>query len=228
MRSRPVFYIIGFILLAINLILFNKAYRALTNYSEISNSYRTDHSNYQTLSRQINNAAVINPELLTASHSVRVDSLFLTDSLAIVRQLSLLNLSALDSISSQIADDLDKLIKPELSWLLNSNVPDSILNNKAAEHIASFVSIDSLIKKGIQRTNFLMEYVKAKLNDKIKEVRILIIFFVLLSGFFGYTRRLVFLSKKQKQSKKQQSLRPSSTALPTPWCPLTINGDILF
>ena len=196
----------GFILLAINLIFFNKAYRQLTAYSKLTNRNSAIQNYYQILSQRVNNAAVINPELINASNSLRVESLFFTDSLAIIQQLNLLKTSVQDSINLQITGSLDKLIRSELSWLLSSNVPDSIIKNKAADHIASLTSIDSLIKRGIQRTNSLLEYGKTRLNEQIRKVRMLIILFVVLSVMLLIYTTTIFVKQQTKTKRKEKEL----------------------
>ena len=206
MRNKPVFYIIGFVLLLVNLIFFSKAYRTLTTYAELTNRQTTVLSNYQALSRQINNAAVLNPKLISAGNSLKGEALFFTDSLKVIQQLNALKSSVRDSANIQTTEELDRLIRSELSWILASNVPDSIINFKAPEHIASLMSIDSLIKKGILRTNLIIEHGKTQLNDEIKNVRILIILFVLLSGMLLFYTSINLFKQKTQTKRKEKEL----------------------
>ncbi len=157
MQKKILFYICAFLLLLVALFFFNKAYRELTTYSQLTSSHNAVHSIFQNLSREINDAAVLSPDLAKAGNSQRAGKIFFTDSVTIIQQLDFLRSTVKDSINIQIAEKLDTAVKAELSWLLKSNVPDSILNHKSPAHIASFSSIDSLISAGIQRTTFLIE-----------------------------------------------------------------------
>jgi len=133
-----ILFIIGF--LGFVILFFNGAYREITATSELANRNYTFQDNFQNLSRQINKAAVLKPGLAEAGDSSKAgnEKLFFRDSLIIIRQLEQLNSLVKDSFNIQIAGELDKLVRSELSWILKSNVPYSINNKKSPGHIASY------------------------------------------------------------------------------------------
>lgn len=206
MRRKWVFYVFGFLLLVVNLILCDKAYNALTGYIESTNRQNTVLRNYQALSRQINNAAVLSPTLRKAGNYQIAAKLFFTDSLTVIRHLDLLKMSVRDSLNIQTTKKLDTLIKSELSWLLNSDVPDSIIDNKSPKHLAAFERIDSLIAMGIKRTNLLIEFLKSQLNDALKKVEISIILFVVVSGTLLFFTTINFFKQQTKTKRKEKEL----------------------
>jgi len=206
MRKNVLLYIIAFTLLVTVLLFFNRAYQELTAYSELTNKQNNVYSCFQNMSTEIHNAAIINPDLAEAYSTKKGANIFFTDSLRIMRKLDTLRSVVSDSINVQIVGELNTVIRSELSWLLKSDVPDSIEQNKSPEHIASFQRIDSLVNRGLQRTSFLIAYRKTQLNKEITSLRIWMIFFILLSGgLLSYTTFNLF-RQKTKTKKKEREL----------------------
>ncbi len=182
MRKSLLFYIVSFVLLMGVLIFFNRAFRQLSVYSEYTNRHHTVYNNYQELSDLVNNAAILTPDLVKKDSAPGIRRIFYADTESIIRQLNLLKGSVRDSVNVAIAGQLDLLVRSELSWLLASSVPDSIIQNKATGHIASFRKIDSLITQGMDRTNFLVQYRKQQVDTEIRKVRTGMVVFIVLSG----------------------------------------------
>jgi PAS domain S-box-containing protein len=199
-------YLVAFLLLSIVLFYYNKTYKELTKYSDLTNRQNTLYNSFQNLSRHINNAAILNPDLVKATNSANAGKLFFTDSLTIIQNLDLLRATVKDSINMKIAERLDAAIRSELSWLLNSNVPDSLVHNKSPGHIASFRQIDSLISQGIQRTSYLIEYGKKQLNGEITTVRIWMVLFITLSGILLIYTTINLFRQQDKTKGKEKEL----------------------
>jgi len=106
MRKNILLYIIAFVLLMVVLLFFSRAYRELTIYSRLTDRYNTVYNSFQNLSRQLNNAAILHPDLIKESSSAQAGKLFFTDSQVIVRQLDLLKSIVRDSINIRIAEKL--------------------------------------------------------------------------------------------------------------------------
>ncbi|CAN5620406.1 hypothetical protein BH10BAC3_BH10BAC3_32030 [soil metagenome] len=206
MEKNAIFYLIAFLSLLLSYLFFNNAYVKMIRYTDLSNKAFSDHSHFQNLSHQINNAAVINPSLITNAKNIEGTQLFYTDSLTVIQQLNLLHSATADSINNKIIAALDKNIRAELPWLLNSNVPDSIVNHKAPSHIASLQLIDSLLNQGMKSTNLLLNFQEEKLNKEIGTMRIQMLIFIVLAGcLLSYT--LINFSKiKTKNEKKFRAL----------------------
>jgi len=204
MRKNMLLYIAVFILLICIFILFSRAYQGLNTYSELSNRHNTVYSSYQNLSTQINNAAVLNSDLGKAAYSTRV-KLFYTDSTAVSTQLELLRSSVRDPLNIQIAAELDSLVRSELSWLLKSNVPDSIINHRSPEHIAAYKGIDSLITRGIQRTSLLIEERKKQLNNETTKLKLWITLLIILFAILLlYTTSNLFWQQSKRKRKEKE------------------------
>jgi PAS domain S-box-containing protein len=206
MHKNILFYFIAFMLLLAVLLFFNTGYRELTTYSALTNRHNAVYSCFQNLSKQINNAAILNPDLVKAAISSKAGKLFFTDSLTIIRQLDLLKSIVRDSVNIQIAKELDTGIRSELSWLLKSNVPDSIIHHRSPAHIAAFQSIDSLINQGTQRTIFLIEYRKNQLDEEIGKGRTWVMLFTVLSGILLIYTTINLFRQRSKTKRKEKEL----------------------
>lgn len=206
MRKKILPYIIAFVLLIVVLLFFSRAYREMTSYSELTNRHNAVNSSFHNLSRQLNNAAILNPDLVKVGNAVNGGKLFYTDSLVIIQQLTLLKSAVDDSINIQIVEKLDPAVRSELSWLLNSNVPDSIILHRSSGHIASFQRIDSLINQGIQRTTFLLKNLKTHLNEEINTLRIWMTVFILLSGGLLIYTSINLFRQRSKTTRKEKEL----------------------
>lgn len=195
-------YISALALFLLVLLFFNKAYRELTTYSDLVSRHNMVYSSFQNLSNQINKAAILNPDMIKIVAAEQRRSFF-TDSMAIIRELDLLTATVRDSVNIEITGELNLAVRSELSWLLKSNVPDSIIMHHSAGHITLLQSIDSLIRKGIQRTSFLIDYRKNQLNDKIGNIKIWMNLFIVLSGIaLVYT--MFNLSNQQSRRKGKE------------------------
>ncbi len=206
MFKKNLLYIIAFVMLVSILLFFNAAFRALTIYSEATNRHNIVHDNFQDLSRHVNNAAILNPDLVRSKVSLNVEEIFFTDSLSVLNQLTRLRNSVQDTINAELAEKLDTLIRSELSWLLNSNVPDSIIHHQSPGHIAAFYRIDSLISKGIERTNSLIDYGKTQVNKEIRLVKLWMILFIVLSGILLIYTTVSLFKQQSKRKRKEQEI----------------------
>jgi len=182
----------------------------MIHYTELSKGGNTAYAAYQNLSKSINNAAIITPELTRITDSSTGIRLFYTGSELIMQQLDTLKLSVTDSINIQIAERLYVNIKSELPWLLKSNVPDSILHHNAPDHIAIFQYIDSLISQGITRTSFLIDYRNTKLKEAFNKMKAAMILFIVLSGILLFYTAVNIFRQKSKHEKQFRSLIESS------------------
>ncbi len=178
-RKNFVFYLVTLILLGVSFFCFNRSYRELIRYKELKNREGIVHSCFQSISRQIINAAVTNPDLLGATGALRTNKLFFIDSQFVFQQLALLKSTVRDSINIRIASELSPIIRSELAWIIKSNVPDSILHHRAAPHITILEKIDSLVNAGIKRTDFLLSYRDKQLNAAISRMRVWMGVFIL-------------------------------------------------
>ena len=77
MRKPLQIGITAFILLAAVLIFFTRAYKELIIYSDRTNRHNIVHAGFQNLSKQITNAAVLNPDLIKATGSSKQENYFL-------------------------------------------------------------------------------------------------------------------------------------------------------
>jgi len=197
MRKNILFHLIAFTLLILIILFSERDYKEITRYSGLTNRTNTIYSSFQNLSRQIKNAAVLNPGLVKASNASKVEKLFFTDSQSVIQQLDIIKATAEDPVNIKIAEELDTKIKPELKWIIESNVPDSIIKNKSPRHIASLVSIDSLIDKGIERTVFLLEDYRKKLHETTNKLR----------SSCSFIQPLIFSGNNPKEKKRKKSWR---------------------
>ncbi len=129
------------------------------------------HGYFQNLSRQINNAAISNPDMVGVYTRLKQGSAFYADSASVLNQLHELKTTIRGSINIRLVDQLAVLIHSELDWILKNNVPDSIKLNKSSEHTIPYIKIDSLINEGINRTQFLITYGKSELDENISSLR---------------------------------------------------------
>lgn len=194
------FYLVSLTLLVFFLLLFSRDYKELIRHSELAGNANAVHSNFQILSKQIRNAAVLNQDLIRSNNSSNPAELFRIGEKDIIKQLVSLNSVLTDSLIRKIAVELNTRIKAELSWILKSSVPDSIVLNKSPEHIASLLVIDSLIEKGISRTNLLIDHHSSRTNVMRNRLKIWMIIFVSLSAILLiYTTVNLFLQKSKRE-----------------------------
>ena len=196
MKKNILFYIICLGLLGLSFFFFINTYRQIAQYATLTNRSNIVYGSFQKLSSQVNNAAVLHPDLVKAGRAFAGQILFYTDSLAVTRQLALLEATVKDTVNIKIAARLGILIRAELPWLINSNVPDSILLHQSTLHIVKLQLIDSLIEAGINRTDFLVTYHNNKLKKAITGQIVWMLLFITVSiimilytGFNLYRQR---------------------------------------
>jgi PAS domain S-box-containing protein len=209
MLRNALFYFIAFVLLIAVALFFTKVYHALVFYTDTVQRHNTVYSCFQDLSKQIDNAAISNPDLAAAGNPQAAGAIFFADSASVMQQYSLLKLTVRDSLNIAIANKLDLLVKRELPWLLKSNVPDSIIHHKAIAHIDAFHDIDSLIEQGLNRTKFLISFGKKQLNDTITKTLVWMAAFILLSCVLLIYTTGSFLKQKSYARSKQKELEKS-------------------
>lgn len=159
---------------------------------------------YQELSVLINNASVTYPEFnLQKNFKSR---LFYTDSVAVLAQLKALQTLVLDTINIRIARALDRNVKKELPWLLASNVIDSIKTHQPSQHIAALRVIDSLITAGVNRTAFLFQYRKEKLDTSLKQIQFQILLFLIAASLLLVYVSINLARQYRKRMKKEAIL----------------------
>lgn len=205
MSKKVLLYIITFIFLTGILLLFNKAYRELSEYNELINRHNTVYRIFQDLSKQISNAAILTPDLAALNKRSGDARLFFTDSVSITSQLDRLRATARDSVKIRIIQRLDPAIRSELHWLLLSNVPDSILHDRAKAHTHALQEIQALLAQGVERTLYLVEYHKAQLHTEIRTIKTWMTLFILLSGILIiYTGTSLFRQERKTQVKEKE------------------------
>lgn len=153
MRRRLIqiyFYLIASALLILVLFFVSRAYSNIVLFSKQEQNIDALSMGYQNLSRQINIAEALTPGLIRIKDLSRSEQLFIADSQSIVKQLNELKQIAGDSLNKKITANIDAALIPELSWLLTSNVPDSIGQQKAHQHVVNLMLVDSLISYGIE------------------------------------------------------------------------------
>ena len=206
MRKNVLFFLVSFIVLGLILLFFTVDYLNLTRYTREMNIGNRVYASFQNLSRQVKNAAVLYPGLVKTSSAAKVENLFFTDRQSILWQLDILKTTIEDSTTRMIEAELNGKIKSELSWIIESNVPDSIVNNKSPGHIASLISIDSLINRGIERTGFLLADCKRKQDGTMQNLRVWMILFIILSGILLIYTSISLFRQQDKRKEKEKEL----------------------
>jgi PAS domain S-box-containing protein len=205
MNKTSLLYLLSFVLLLAVLYMFNRTYQELIIYSQLVNRHNAVHSAFQNFSKQINNAAILDPEIKKINNEAPDRKMFFTDSLVIIAQLNELKSTVRDSVNIRICTQLDTVTRSELSWLLSSNVPDSVIHNRSPGHIAKFRQIVSLVDEGIERTNFLIAFRKTQLNKEIKKMRIWTIMFIILSAaLLLYTTINLFRQQSKRKIREKE------------------------
>jgi PAS domain S-box-containing protein len=206
MQKNIVFYLIAIGLLIFSFLLFNDSYRETVRFTKLTENSNIVYGNFQDLSRQINNAAVVHPDLLRINDSLGGDKLFFTDSAVIKKEVDTLKATVKDPFNIQIAQQLDGLITSELSWIIKSNVPDSIIHHKSLSHIQAFKAIDSLINNGISHSFSLINFNKDKLNKAISREKTLMLFFIFISAIILFYTIISLARERFKTKVKEREL----------------------
>jgi len=153
---------------------------------------------------QINNAAVINPDLLRETNAQDRINIFNADSISILLTLDNLKSLVRDSINIKIVTRLDHKLRGDLSWIIKSNVPDSMIHHAAKVHLENLEKIHELIQHGKSRTEFLQRFQKARLHDAFMQVAIFIVVIILLS--FLLLLLAIFNLHKQQSKRKEKEI----------------------
>jgi len=182
MRQNTILYCIVLLLLAASVIFFTNAYRQTVTYGQLAQDGGKTLDDLQVLSQQINKAAVMNPDLVKAGPQSDALRLFFTDSQQVTRQLMLLVSEVKDPFTAAIMKKLSALLKAELPWIIQSNVPDSIIHHNSGIHITILQTVNSLVNQGIDRTNVLLATNKEKLRHAISVQQYWMIAFIFLAS----------------------------------------------
>ncbi|MCP9749656.1 PAS domain S-box protein [Ferruginibacter sp. HRS2-29] len=196
------------VLLFLSIAVFSyRAYQEVLKYAGLANRHNSVLSAFLNLSRDVNNAAVLDPRLVEISRGEDKAKMFYTDSLAIFQQLDVLQTIVRDTENMRTAGILIPLVRREFAWIYSSNVPDSIRLRKSAVHLANYRSIDSLISSGTSRTKLLIELRKTQFNTEIKKLSRWVLFFLAGSGML-----LLFTTFRLLRQKKQRLLKEKELA----------------
>lgn len=216
MRKKIVFYSIAIVFIVLSFMLYNKAYNDMLRYSWLTNRTIVVHGTFQNISRQLNTISMNSPAPKINSPDKELPALMKGDSASVINELQTLKDHVLDSVNTRVAQQLDTLIKKEISWLVRSNVIDSVRQGRAPEHLQSLKKIDSLLTRGLSRTGFLFKYRSSRAKDSISDVTWRIVTFLSLAlllmiytvyGFFNqHKKRLAGEGKLRKQEYVFQTL----------------------
>ncbi len=173
MQRRFPILVFSIALLIIILLFSTNAYYLQSLYKEKIARSEKVYNHFQNLSRLINNAAFIQSDLVKSG----TKNIFFADSQSVIHQITTLQSTAHDSINIRIAEELNPLLKAEISWLLKSNVPDSIVHHKALNHLAALSKIYSLINDGLARTDRVIQYNNSLLKKANANLNIWLLLF---------------------------------------------------
>lgn len=204
MYKSTIFYFLLLGLLSFSFFLFNSSYQETVNYTKATDRTNKVHAYLQELSRQLHNAAIIHPELLRINDSLKTNKFFFADRNSVIAPLSNLRSIVVDSVNVRITNKLHDMILPELYWIINSNVPDSMIHHPTSPHLLKLRSIDSLINAGIIRELFLLDLNNKKLDHAIVREKILMISFIVLTSIL-LLFAILGVSKQKKETKKKEN-----------------------
>lgn len=199
------------ILMGMSFFALRNSYREWVKYSELIDRANIIALTFEELSGNINKAAVVNPDFLSQGKLSPAIHIFTTDSTLVFQKLEKLKATVRDSINIKIAAALDKQIRVELSWLIKSNVLDSIIHRKAKKHLAQLETIDMLIQQGKQRTYFILQDRKNNLQFAYYEavtwiaILILLSFLMLAITFSNLVRQQSERKKKEKELENRET-----------------------
>lgn len=210
LSKNTMVYLAVSVLLIILFLLFSRSYRDLIRHTDLISRNTNVHNNYQNLSKEVYNAAVVNPDLSDALKELDGIKLFQADSLSVILKIETLKASVRDSINIAITQKLDETIRAELPWLISSNMLDSITFRRAGDHVRSLQFIDSLIDKGIKRTALVRERLQESLDKTIIEVKLWMILFVLISIAALFYMIIIFFRQRSGSERRFRVLVENS------------------
>ncbi|HOZ87149.1 MAG TPA: PAS domain S-box protein, partial [Bacteroidia bacterium] len=142
----------------------------------------------------------------TLSEESAVDlSIFSADKSTILGTVNRLSGLVRDSLNIRIAKQLNKDLRLEIDWIINSNVQDSALHGRSAKHIAALEQINKLILDGIERTRFVVNYRQQQTKLRYEQLVITILVFLigtlslLIFSVYGFFREKTKTKKKESQ-----------------------------
>lgn len=198
-------YLAVFAILCISFLFVRKAYQEWSEYTDLIQRANQVLIIYEELDLQISNATMIIPELLSAKNSNGI-SMFSVDKAAILININTLNGLVRDSVNIQIAKQLDDKLHHEIDWILKSNVPDSILHNRAGRHIMALEEINRLMQSGLKRTKFVINYRQQHLSESFNRLAAMTLIFLILVLSLLIYNLLRFFNQRVKTEKKEDQL----------------------
>lgn len=201
MLRKSFHYILAYLLLVTLLVLFVKSYGKMSSYSGMLNRHVLVSKLFQDISKELRSAAVLHPAMVT----VAKHTLFDADTNSIKRNLDILRKTVRDSEHIKISALLDTILYPNVSWIYNSNVPDSLFNNRSQSKVVMVNKSDSLLEAGILRSQFLINMREEQISAKSTSARnILIIFVLVASVALLYTTIGLFRERSGKLGKEEE------------------------
>ncbi|MES1220246.1 MAG: PAS domain S-box protein, partial [Bacteroidota bacterium] len=182
MKRNTLLYCISFILFLLIFFAAERSYRDMAQSAGLADQAAIIQSCLHNISGELKNAAILNPGLIAERRTSNAAGLFYTDSTEVFGQLTLLKKTVVDSINTNFALRLDTQIRAELPWLLQSNVPDSIVKHKSQEHLSALTGIYDLLAQDIDHIDFLINYQKKRTFHAYGTLTIWIMVFVLLAA----------------------------------------------
>ena len=213
MRKNNLIYYIAFVLFVLISLFFSRTYSDLISYTELTSRAGKVHSGFQNIRILVNNAAISNPHPDKFDYEVNLHPKIFADSQSIIHQLNILKATVKDSVNIEIAAALDSVIKSQLSWMLQSNVPDSVKFQNTQKRNLALQKIESLIDQGIRRTDFVLEYRKNKLDSATANLGRWLVLFVAACIILILYSTIHFFRQRSKTKGKEKELEISNRLL---------------
>lgn len=206
MKKNLLFYIFAISLLVLSFLSFRTAYKDMRAYLDLNRRSVIVLNAFQSLSRHLTNAAGFSPELRYQHLADGASGSFSSDSAAVIEQLRLLKLSAIDSVNLRLIQSLESLVQSELNWYatLGSSDPDQYRHSSA--HLTRLKKVNLLVGDGVRRTDFLVKYRTLKLQDSVNRVKIWILILLSLAFALITTASLSAYRQYVKRRQKEQEL----------------------
>ena len=195
-----------FLILCSSFFFVGKAYLEWSEYSALAQRANNVLIVYEDLGMQISNAAALNPDLISAKNLGHYPNVFSVNKSAILKNLDKLTLLVRDSINIKIATQLDRSMRSEIDWIIQSNVPDSIVHQKAKQHITNFDKINKLLHQGVERTRFILDYRQQHLNKSFDLLVIMTLVFFIVTVSLLIDAILGLFDQRAKARKKEGQL----------------------
>lgn len=211
MKKYLLAWLIALGLVIFTFVQFYTAYEEYATYNALTNRSVLVLSSYQTLSQKLTNAIKVDPQFRGSLTNINLVSEKRADSADIMRQLKQLDNYVLDSVNVKISALLSKKLKGQLSWLLKSNVPDSVRINGTNSHLRALSSIDSLLAGGIARTHFLFQYRSQKVEASLDAIKLRIIFFSGLATALMVLTIVGMVVQRELREKSEKRLSDQET-----------------